>query len=123
MKTIKITSLLLLAFWFSSAAYAHHAAAGIDRDSQVTGEGVVTQFRWANPHCWIEMDVVNKDGKTETWNLEMMPPSWLVKAGWTRSSLHVGDRVQITANPFFDGRPGGVFVSITLPDGTTLKQR
>lgn len=66
---------------------APQAAAGIDRDFTITVEGIFTQFRWANPHCWIEMEVVNDEGVIEVWNLEMLPPSYLIQAGWTRSTL------------------------------------
>jgi hypothetical protein len=61
-------------------------------------EGVVKQFRWANPHSWIELEVVNGAGKAELWNFEMLPPNYLVPAGWTRSSIKAGDRVKVTAN-------------------------
>jgi hypothetical protein len=112
-----------LAFSVFSAAYAHHASVGIDRSKTVTVEGTVKEFRWANPHSWIEMEVVNSAGKTELWNLEMLPPSYLIPAGWTRSTIKFGDKVKVTANGFADGSPGGIFVSITLPNGQTLGQR
>jgi hypothetical protein len=96
---------------------------GIDRTKTVTVEGVVKEFRWANPHSWIEMEVVNSAGKTELWNFEMLPPSFLIPVGWTRSTVKAGDRVKVTANGFLDGSPGGIFVSVTLPDGKTIGQR
>jgi hypothetical protein len=60
---------------------------------------------------------------TELWNLEMLPPSYLIPAGWTRATIKYGDKVKVTANGFMDGSPGGIFVSITLPNGQTLTQR
>lgn len=123
MKGMKIIGALALAVSMAGAAAAHHAAAGIDRSKTVTVEGVVQQFRWANPHSWIEMEVVNDDGETLLWNLEMLPPSYLVRAGWTRSTVKAGDRITVEANGFADGRPGGVFVAVTLADGTVLSQR
>jgi hypothetical protein len=69
------------------------------------------------------MEVVNGAGKAELWNFEMLPPTYLIPAGWTRSTVKPGDRVKITANGFLDGTPGGIFVSVTLPDGKTLGQR
>ena len=113
----------ILALWFVGSIYAHHASVGIDRAKTVTVEGVIKQFRWANPHSWIEMEVVNSAGKAELWNFEMLPPTYLIPAGWTRSTVKPGDRVKITANGFVDGTPGGIFVSVTLPDGKTLGQR
>jgi hypothetical protein len=123
MTAVRIAGVLALALGCAAAAGAHHASAGIDRSSTVTVEGTVTQFRWANPHSWIEMEVVTSDGTTEVWNLEMLPPSYLIRAGWTRSTIKAGDRVTVEANGFLNGDPGGIFVSLTLPDGRTLTQR
>jgi len=123
MRTPKVVGALALACCVAGIANAHHAAAGIDRSSTVTVEGTIVQFRWANPHSWIEMEVEKSDGVTETWNLEMFPPSFLIRAGWTKSTIKAGDRVKVVANGFVNGDPGGLFVSITLPDGQVLAQR
>jgi hypothetical protein len=104
-------------------ALAHHSSAGIDRSKTVSVQGTVKTFRWANPHSWIEMEVVSTTGETELWNFEMLPPSYLIRAGWTRSSVKAGDRITVEANGFINGDPGGLFVSVTLADGTVLTQR
>ena len=122
MITTRIFGALVLALCIAGSAYSHHASVGIDNSKTVTVEGVIKEFRWANPHSWIELEVV-KDGKTELWNFEMLPPSYLIPLGWTRSTIKYGDKVKVTANGFRDGTPGGLFVSITLPDGKTLTQR
>jgi hypothetical protein len=123
MKALRVVGAPALALCLAGSAYAHHTAAGIDRSSTVTVDGTVLQFRWANPHSWIELEVQKRDGVTEIWNLEMLPPSYLVRAGWTRSTITAGDRVKVVVNGFINGDPGGIFVSITLPDGRTLAQR
>ena len=123
MKMNKALGSAILALCVVGPIYAHHASVGIDRSKTVTVEGVITQFRWANPHSWIEMEVVDGAGKAALWNFEMLPPTYLIPAGWTRSTVKPGDRVKVTANGFLDGSPGGIFVSITLPDGKTLGQR
>ena len=122
MTKTKIFSALVLALCIGASAYAHHAAVGIDRSKTVTVEGTVKEFKWANPHSWIELQVT-KDNKAELWNFEMLPPSYLIPAGWTRSTVKFGDKVKVTANGFTDGTPGGIFVSVTLPDGKTLTMR
>lgn len=123
MNARRVAVALVIALGTGASAYAHHAAAGIDRSSTVTVEGIVVQFRWANPHSWIEMEVDKGEGVTEVWNFEMFPPSFLVRAGWTRSTIKAGDRVTVEANGFLNGDPGGILVSITLPDGRVLTQR
>ena len=61
---------------------AHHSAAGIDRTKSVTVAGTIKEFRWANPHSWIDVDVPNDKGGTVTWSVEMTSPTFLVRAGW-----------------------------------------
>src|SRR5688572_21026645 len=102
---------------------AHHAAAGIDRSKTVTIEGTVKQFRWANPHAWMEIEVPNTKNGTDLWNFEMTSPAILVKAGWKSTSLKSGDKVKVTGRPFRNGDPGGLFMSITLSDGKTLTEQ
>jgi hypothetical protein len=105
------------------AALAHHSSAGIDQTKTVTLNGTIKEFRWANPHSWIDIDVPNDKGVVETWSLEMTAPTFLLRAGWKASTLKSGDKVSIAARPMRDGTPGGLFVSVTLPDGRTLTQR
>jgi hypothetical protein len=123
MKASKVFVTIMLFLGFAGAVWAHHASVGIDRSTTVRVEGVVREFRWANPHSWIELEVTNDEGQVVLWNFEMLPPSYLIRAGWTRSSLQDGDRVTVEANGFSNGDPGGLFVGVTLPDGTVLGQR
>ncbi len=73
MKRLWIGSSLAIAIFVSSAAYAHHSAAGVDRTKSVTVEGTVKSFKWGNPHSWLEVDVPNSKGGTDLWNFEMNP--------------------------------------------------
>jgi hypothetical protein len=104
-------------------ASAHHSSAGIDRTKSVTLNGTVKEFRWANPHCWIDLDAPNDKGAMATWSIEMTSPTFLLRAGWKSSTIKAGDKVSVTVQPMRDGTPGGLFVSITLPDGRVLGQR
>jgi hypothetical protein len=104
-------------------ASAHHSSAGIDRTKSVTLNGTVKEFRWANPHCWIDLNAPNEKGEMATWSIEMTSPTFLLRAGWKASTIKAGDKVAVTVQPMRDGTPGGLFVSITLPDGRVLGQR
>lgn len=107
----------------AALAAAHHSAAGVDRTKSVTVNGIVKEFRWTNPHSWIDLDVPNAKGGTDTWSVEMTSPAFLLRAGWKASSVKSGDKVSITLRPMRSGEPGGLFVSITLPDGRVLGER
>src|SRR5262245_18050381 len=123
MKFLAIGGSLLLTLCLAVSAYAHHAAAGIDTSKTVTVEGTVKQFKWANPHSWLEVEVPNGKGGIDIWNLEMQPPSFLVRAGWKSNTVRAGDKIKFAARPFKNGDPGGIFVSVTLPDGKVLTQQ
>jgi len=122
MKFFKAGSSILIALCLVGSAYAHHSAAGIDQTKTVTQEGIVKTFKWANPHSWLEIEVQNSKGGTDIWNLEMNPPSYLVRAGWKSTTVKPGDKIKFSARPFKNGDPGGIFVNITLADGKVLGQ-
>ena len=123
MKRFQIAGSLVIALGIAGSAWAHHNAAGIDRTKTVTVEGTVKQFKWANPHSWVEIEVPDKKGGVELWNAEMTSPSILIRAGWKKTTLNPGDKVKLVVNPLTNGSPGGLFVSITLPTGQELKQQ
>jgi hypothetical protein len=122
MKRVLLGTLLTL-LSLSSVLLGHHAAAGIDRTKTVTIEGVVKQFKWGNPHSWMDIEVPNAKGSTDIWSLEMTAPAFLVRAGWKSTTVKAGDKVKATARPFKNGDPGGLFLSVTLPDGRTLTEQ
>ncbi len=122
MKPLKTGGFLVIALCIAASAYAHHSAAGIDQTKTVASEGIVKQFKWANPHSWLEIEVQNSNGQAEIWNLEMNPPAFLVRAGWKSTTVKPGDKIKFTARPFKNGDPGGLFVNVTLADGKILGQ-
>ena len=113
----------VIALFSANSAIAHHAAAGIDRSKTVTVEGTVKQFKWGNPHCWLDLEVPSAKGPAALWTLEMTSPAYLVRAGWKATTLKANDKVKVVARPFKNGDPGGIFVSVMLPDGRTLTEQ
>jgi hypothetical protein len=101
-------------------AVAHHSFAMFDGDKQVTLDGTVKEFQWTYPHSWIVMMVPNRAGKLEQWPIEMGPPAGLAKEGWLPKTLTPGMKVTLIARPLKDGRLGGQFFSVKLPDGKVL---
>ena len=120
MKKLLMTVSLVLALLIAAVAYAHHSGAGIDRTKTVTVDGTVKQFKWGNPHSWLEVEVPNSKGGVDLWNFEMNPPAYLVQSGWKSTSVKMGDKVKVSARPFINGDPGGIFVSVTLANGQVL---
>jgi hypothetical protein len=123
MRRLQVACLCILGLGMSGAAYAHHSMEGFDRDKNVTLAGTVKQFKWANPHSWIELEVPNDKGGVDTWNVEMTAPFVLIRAGWRATSLKPGDKVTVVGHPQKTGEPGALFVSVTLANGSTLTDK
>jgi hypothetical protein len=118
-----VVLMAVLAAGLAVPVTAHHSGAGVDRTKTVTVQGVVKEFRWTNPHSWIDLEVAKPTGGSDLWSIEMNPPPYLIRSGWKSSTLKPGDKVAVTLNPIRTGEPGGIFVSVTLADGTTLGGR
>jgi Family of unknown function (DUF6152) len=123
MKRLLSGCVCLLALVAAAPAWAHHSMAGFDRTKTVSLVGTVKQFKWANPHSWIEMEIPDGKGGVATWNVEMTSPAVLIRAGWKSSVLKPGDKVTVMAHPQQSGELGGIFVSVTLADGRTLTDK
>jgi len=118
MKRLLIAPAFVLAL--VAPALAHHSPAAFEAQKTVTVTGVVKEFRWQNPHTWIEVT----DQKQVVWNFELTSPTYLVKAGWKSNTLKPGDKVTLTGRPLKSGEPGSaIFTSVTLADGRTLGER
>ena len=84
---------------------AHHSfAAEYDASKPINLTGTVTKIEWTNPHCYFYIDVKNEaSGKTENWGFEMGNPNALLRLGWTRNSLKLGDSVTVEGTRARDG--------------------
>ena len=78
---------------------AHHSAAAYDTQKQVTINGVIKSYRYANPHVLLLVEVKQEDGSTVTMDVEAGAASVLNGLGFTKDSLKVGDLVTISGNP------------------------
>lgn len=111
----------LAASLFGASASAHHSTAMFEWGKEKTLSGTVDKYEWTQPHTFIWLIVPGKTGKIEQWGLEGMSPSWLGRHGWGGRTLRTGDKVTITYYPLRDGRTGGFYVRVVLPDGHTLQ--
>ena len=101
---------------------AHHSDAGIDMESIVAFEGVVTDFVWRNPHVYVLVDRVGDGSEAVAWELQMGPVNVLSRRGWRQDSLQSGEEVSVRAHASLDGRPYGIIESIDKVGGLQLAE-
>ena len=104
----------------NGVAVAHHSPIVFDQTRKMSITGIVTEFKWGNPHSWIHLDVKDERGEVASWGVEMNPANNLAREGWRASTLKVGDKVTIVVHPLRNNEKGGQYLSIKLPDGTAL---
>jgi hypothetical protein len=94
-----LASVLLSCLW-GAPPRAHHALAAIyDGTREVRIEGVVTEFRFVNPHPLLALEVAAAGARTEQWWLEMDNRFELAAIGMTGETLQPGDLVAVSGNP------------------------
>jgi len=103
----------------SMAAAGHHSDAALQMDTVITLEGTVTEFSLRNPHAYVVVAVPGDNGATEEWTVQMGSMITLMRRGWSRDSLAVGDNVTVAMHPARDGRPYGL-VTTVVKDGVPI---
>jgi hypothetical protein len=102
-------------------ASAHHSfAAEFDRNLPITVTGTVTKVEWANPHARFYMDAKDEAGKTVNWDFELASPNGLMRRGWNRNSMKIGDVVTVTGSRAKNNPLVGNASTVTLADGKKL---
>ena len=97
---------------------AHHSfAAEYDRNKPITLTGSVTKVDWVNPHARFHMDVKDASGKVVNWEIELGSPAGLIRRGWTRNSLKIGEPVTVEGFLAKDGSPLANSSTVKLSDG------
>ena len=99
---------------------AHHSFAMFDNTRSITLHGKVTLFQWTNPHAYLEVDADEPGGGARHYTLEMTSINMMSRGGWTSRTVKPGDVVTVIVAPLRDGRPGGLVLEVTLPDGRKM---
>ena len=102
--------------------FAHHGNTAYDTSKPVVLKGAtVTKFVWANPHCFVMVDVKDDKGEVQHWVGEAGSPSSLGLLGWSKNSVQPGDSITVYVYQSKTGHTVGRLNKIVLADGTELK--
>jgi hypothetical protein len=103
------------------SASAHHSfAAEFDRAMPITVTGTVTKVEWANPHARFYIDAKDEAGKTVNWDFELASPNGLMRRGWNRNSMKLGDVVTVTGHRAKNNPLVGNASSVVMANGKKL---
>jgi hypothetical protein len=105
----------------ATTVLSHHAFSPVyDDQRSITVTGVVTQFKFVNPHAMMFMDVTDGSGRVTKWTVEFAGRLNLSNVGWTEQSIKSGERVTVTGNPTHTGSDRMFFRKLVHADGTEL---
>lgn len=100
---------------------AHHSRAGYDSDDkQLTLKGVVTEYKWKNPHVFIVWNTKDNNGKVVQWIGELSSVSTMISEGMSKESLKPGDEIVVTAVPAKEDKPQSLIRKVVKADGKLI---
>lgn len=77
-------------------AWAHHSFdAEYWSDKTATLTGYVTKIDWQNPHAYIYFNTQLPDGTMKEMRFELGPPYALVRGGWKKETVKIGDKITV----------------------------
>src|SRR4030095_10686910 len=101
-----------------SPVRAHHSFAPYEPNKQIKLSGVVTEFKWTNPHVYIQIDAQESTGgETKRWLIECASKSILNRAGWRYNLTKPGDKITVIVSPLRTGEPAALLKQMVLADG------
>jgi len=114
---------VIVMFAATRPTLAHHSRATFDMSRNVTYRGVVTEYRWQNPHTHIVMTVgpdATDASKVGMWDIEASSISVMVSEGWNRETFKPGDPITVVAHPSRNGSKDVLLFYAEKADGTRL---
>jgi hypothetical protein len=110
-------------------ALAHHSfEAEYESNKTATVTGVVTKVDWVNPHAYIFVNTKDDAGVTKELRIELGPPYALVRGGWKKDTVKIGDTITVEGAAVAKN-PANAWVGslpttfLLRPDGSKLPMR
>ena len=120
LSSFAIAAALASGIMAGTTAQAHHSFALYDVSKLTTLTGTVVDWTWANPHCWMILDVAKANGTTEKWTVAASSPNMMDRWGWHADDFAAGDKVTLDVHPSRDGRHFGSMEAAFLTNGKVV---
>ena len=121
MKTLCVPAFVILTLVSAVMPLSAHHSWPISNDRLVTVKGTVTEFKWANPHPMMTLEVQANDGRTEKWLIGGPAINRMESNGWTKATVKPGDVITGIGYQFADGQKIVRLERVVLPDGKELR--
>jgi hypothetical protein len=121
MKSLCVPAFVSLMLVSAVMPLAAHHSWPITYDRLVTVKGTVTEFRWANPHPMMTVEVQGNDGRKEQWTMGGPAIIRMEANGWTKTTVKAGDVITGIGYQFADGEKILRLERIVLADGKELR--
>lgn len=118
MNTFRVLS-SLLPLAIAGSAIAHHSNTPFDMSRRLETSGTVEEANFKNPHSLLTLSIDGENGP-DTVTFEGHSLATLRHYGLTPSMVQLGSTISISYAPRIDGKPGGIFLTITNEAGETL---
>ena len=116
-----IFSIISILILFVGVLSAHHGRAGYDTQGKgITLRGVVTEYKWINPHVFVNWNVKNEKGEVVEWTGEFSSPTTMISEGMGKTTFKPGDEIIATVIAAKGNVPHGLVLKIVKPDGTVV---
>jgi Family of unknown function (DUF6152) len=118
---LRTLAIVVVGLGFAVEAFAHHSTTYYSKERKdfVKIQGKVVRWEFRSPHSQLYVETADKDGKLVVWRFESTPAAWLLREGFTKESISIGDEVSVEGFPI----PGQLFAwlgKVTKADGTKL---
>ena len=120
---MRIGSCVIAVLLAAAPVAAHHSNSAFDGDKVMVLTGTVAEWKWTNPHVWIFLSVDDGKGATVKWEIEGRTPGQLVRAGWSRTTLKIGETITVDFSPAKDGSRTGLLTRVRRADGTVVGEQ
>jgi len=101
---------------------AHHGFGLFQLNIKKEWEGTLTKMNLVNPHSYMELDVVDENGKVLHMRCEMRAATLIRRSGWSSDMFKVGAHVKIEGNPHRDDPEACYIENFTLDNEITMNR-